>query len=138
MSEAFNGRFVIDTNALVSSLLLPQSIPAQAVSKAINSGELLFSVSTLNEIYEVLGRPKFDRYLTLDERDAFMQLLSRLSIMVDISNPVTLCRDPKDNKFLEVAFNGQATALVSGDADLLSMHPFRSIPILSPKQFLEP
>nr|WP_232285716.1 putative toxin-antitoxin system toxin component, PIN family [Crocosphaera chwakensis] len=47
------------------------------------------------------------------------------------------CRDPKDNKFLEVAVNGNATHIITGDKDLLELHPFRGISILKPKQFLQ-
>ena len=46
------------------------------------------------------------------------------------------CRDPKDNQFLELAVNGQADFIVTGDEDLLVLHPFRAIPILTPRDFL--
>lgn len=130
------GRYVIDTNTLVSRLLLSGSIPAKAVHKAIRSGDLLFSSATLRELGEVLRRPKFDRYLEPADRDKFIRLLARLAIMVEITHPVQNCRDPKDDKFLEAAFNGRADAVISGDADLLELHPFRGIPILSPREFL--
>ena len=131
-----SGRFVIDTNTLVSRLLLSRSVPAQAVHRAIETGDLLFSRSTLTELSEVLRRPKFDRYLEPADRDQFLRLLARLAIMVDVTHVVQACRDPKDDKFLEVAFNGRADAIVTGDGDLLALHPFRGIPILSPRQFL--
>jgi len=130
------GRFVVDTNTLVSRLLLSGSIPAQAVHKAIRSGDLLFSRATLVELNEELRRPKFDRYLEPADRDKFMHLLARLAIMVEITHPVQSCRDPKDDKFLEVAFNGRADVIITGDADLLELNPYRGIPILSPREFL--
>ena len=46
------------------------------------------------------------------------------------------CRDPKDDKFLELALDGQADLLVTGDEDLLALHPWRGIPILSPANYL--
>lgn len=46
------------------------------------------------------------------------------------------CRDPKDNKFLELAFAGKANCIVTGDKDLLVMHPFRGINIISPFDFI--
>ncbi|WP_459868116.1 putative toxin-antitoxin system toxin component, PIN family [Endothiovibrio diazotrophicus] len=49
---------------------------------------------------------------------------------------MTECRDPKDNKFLELAVAGGASALITGDQDLLALHPFRGIPILAPADFL--
>jgi predicted nucleic acid-binding protein len=64
-------RIVIDTNALVSRLLLPRSIPGQAVRKAVDEGVLLVSDATLNELVDVLVRPKFDPYLSIEERQDF-------------------------------------------------------------------
>lgn len=137
MNEKQPGRFVVDTNTLVSRLLLPDLVPALAVQKAVDSGDLLFSRPTLLELNEVLLRPKFDRYLEPGEREEFMRLLARLAILVEITHPIQLCRDPKDDKFLEVALNGSANTVISGDADLRTLHPFRGIPILTPRQFLE-
>lgn len=130
-------KFVVDTNTVVSRLLLPESIPAKAFRRAIERGDLVFSLATLGELDEVLRRPKFDRYLSVEERAKFFKLLARIGIVVDILHEITECRDPKDNKFLEVAVSGKVDAIISGDADLLALNPFREIPILSPRQFLE-
>jgi len=46
------------------------------------------------------------------------------------------CRDPKDNKFLELAVAGEATHIVTGDSDLLVLNPFRDIAVLTPSEFL--
>jgi predicted nucleic acid-binding protein len=51
--------------------------------------------------------------------------------------PIRACRDPRDDKFLEVAVNGRADAIVTGDQDLLVLNPFQGIPILSPAGYLE-
>lgn len=131
------GRYVIDTNTLVSRLLLRQSTPALAVHRALSTGDLLFSPATLEELGTVLRRPKFARYLEAEERESFLRLLARLAIVVHPTHTVRACRDPKDDKFLDVALHGQAQALITGDADLLALHPFRNIPILSPRQFLD-
>ena len=56
--------------------------------------------------------------------------------MVEIAETFTDCRDAKDNKFLELAVSGKADCIVSGDADLLVLNPFRGIPILTPREFL--
>jgi predicted nucleic acid-binding protein len=56
--------------------------------------------------------------------------------LVEITEMIEACRDPKDNKVLEVAVNGQATCIVTGDEDLRILHPFRGIPILTPAEFL--
>ncbi len=130
-------RYVLDTNVLVSRLLLPRSLPAQATDVAIRQGNLLFSEATLDELNQVLSRPKLNRYLNREERLEFFRLLSRLSVVVDITHPVQACRDPKDDRILEVAVNGEAHAIITGDADLAALHPFRGIPVMSPREFLD-
>ncbi len=136
MSQPLELRFVFDTNALVSGLLMPNSIPAQALTWAGEHGAILTSLDLLNELRTVLSRPKFDRYLPRDERDLFLAALIRDSALVDVVERIVVCRDPKDDHVLELAVNGQATCVVSGDNDLLTLHPFRDIPILKPAEFL--
>ena len=132
-----NERFVFDTNVLVSGLLFAESKPAQAFFLALRAGTLLTSLAALHELSTVLHRKKFDKYLTNDERDQFLDHYTRSSITIDITETIQLCRDPNDDKFLEIATNGAATYLVTGDPDLLVLHPFRGIPILSPNTFLQ-
>lgn len=129
-------RIVVDTNALVSRLLLPSSVPGQAVRKAVDNGILLLSEATMNELADVLARQKFDRYISLEDRQQFLRLLGRLGELIPTVYPVHECGDPKDDKFLEVALNGKADLIVTGDADLLALHPWRDINVLSPADYL--
>jgi putative PIN family toxin of toxin-antitoxin system len=129
-------RAVIDTNVLVSAVIFPSSVPRQAVRKALHHGIPLFSDSTLNELKTVLFRSKIDRYVTREERAVFLAQLESVAEMVPTVQIVRECRDPKDDKFLEVALNGRADVIITGDTDLLEMHPWRDAGILSPKNFL--
>ena len=128
--------FVFDTNVIVSALLLKQSVTRQAFDRAIEQGNLLVSQATTEELNEVLRRKGFDKYVTEDERIEFITALVREATLVEITETVTKCRDPKDHKFLELAVSGKATCIVSGDDDLLVLHPFRGIFVLTPRQFL--
>lgn len=129
-------RIVVDTNVLVSRLLLPRSIPGEAVRRAVDRGILLLSEETLAELAGVLARPKLDPYVSVEERQQFLRLLGRIAEMVPVLHRVRACRDPQDDKLLEVAVNGRADLVVSGDADLLDMRSFRGIPILTPAAYL--
>jgi putative PIN family toxin of toxin-antitoxin system len=129
-------RFVFDTNTLISAFLLPQSIPRQALDAATAGGLLLLSIATATELAEVLRQPKFDHYLTEQRRLTLLAAVIRTADLVDVDTTITDCRDPKDSKFLELAVSGRATHLVTGDQDLLILHPYRSIAILTPRQFL--
>ncbi len=97
---------------------------------------MLISLATLAELNEVLRRPRFNIYLRVDERQEFLAALVRESELVEVSAAVSACRDPKDDKFLELALSGAATHIISGDDDLLALHPFRGIAILSPHYFV--
>jgi uncharacterized protein len=131
-----DGRVVVDTNTLVSRLLLPGSVPGAAVRKAIRADRLLGSEPTLSELADVLSRSKFDRYVTVAEREQFVRLLGRFMEMVAITHSVRACRDPRDDKFLELALNGSADIIVTGDRDLLALDPFRRIRIITPARYL--
>ena len=129
-------RIVVDTGVLVGRLLLPHCVPARAVRHAVDHGRLLVSEATLHELADVLARPKFDAYLSIAERQRFLLLLMRLAEKVTVLHPVQACRDPKDDRLLEVAVNGAAACLITGDGDLLALDPFRDIPILTPAAYL--
>jgi putative PIN family toxin of toxin-antitoxin system len=131
-------RIVFDTNTLVSRLLLTDSVPAQAVRKAVNEAQLLVSDATMTELADVLARAKFDAYVSLEDRQQFFRLLGRIAEMVPIVHTVRACRDPRDDKFLELAVNGEAEVVVTGDEDLLALHPFRGIPIITPAAYVGP
>jgi putative PIN family toxin of toxin-antitoxin system len=129
-------RWVIDTNVLVSGLLRPRSVPAHALLRAIDLGRLLFSKETHGELLSVIRRPKFDRYVALERRLAFLVKLDDLIDWVTPTRPIRACRDSRDDKFLDVTVHGSADALITGDADLLALHPFHDVPILTPEDFL--
>ncbi|MGH7557489.1 MAG: putative toxin-antitoxin system toxin component, PIN family [Gemmatimonadota bacterium] len=130
-------RVVVDTGVLISRLMLPKSVPAQAVSKVAKHGQLLASAATLEELTDVLARPKFDPYVTVTERQKFLRLLGRLVEQVPIIHRVEACRDPKDDKFLELAINGRADVIVTGDDDLLVLSPYHDVPIITPAAYME-
>ncbi|SRR6266542_3821593 len=129
-------RTVVDTSVAVSAVLLPRSVPRQAFDAAVARGRLLVSAATVAELDEVFRRPKFNKYLDEAKRLEFLAALVREAETVDVTESVTECRDPKDNKFLELAVSGRASHLISGDADLLLLHPFRGIAIVTPQAFL--
>jgi len=110
-----SNRFVVDTNIFISQLLLPSSLPGKAFQKALSSGIPLVSEEVLYELADVLGRKKFDPYLSLEERQEFLRQLS--SIVEVVQNVVSLkaCRDPKDDKFLSLAISGRAEFVLTGD-----------------------
>jgi uncharacterized protein len=129
-------RFVCDVNVIISAVLIPGSKPDRALRKAQDLGQLLVSESIWLELEQVLARPKFNRYTTPEERNDFLVDLSETVQFIDVTEQINECRDPKDNKYLELALSGQAECIVTGDDDLLVLNPWRGVEILNVQEFL--
>lgn len=130
-------RFVIDTNVVISALLFKSSIPFKAIELAEKQGKILYSEAILKELERVLDRPKFDKYVSVEERKLFLLKFMSSCELVNITEEINVCRDEKDNKFLELAVSGNANILITGDSDLLVLNPFQSIEILTPDRFID-
>ena len=129
-------RYVFDTNVIVSALLFAQSTSGRSLKIALNQGALLLSEAVAEELEEVLRRDRFDRYVKRETREEFLQSLIQRATFIEIIAHIEICRDPKDDQYLELAVNGKADCIISGDADLIVLSPFRGIDILPPHEFL--
>lgn len=130
-------RVVFDTSTLISAVLKPHSIPAQALSWAWEVAKVIISDATLLELQTVLGRSRFDRYSDPTERQVFFDNYRAMTLLVPVVTDVQACRDPKDDKFLSLAVAGGASLIVSSDDDLLTLGRYEGIRILRPKAFVE-
>ncbi|MCZ7574868.1 MAG: putative toxin-antitoxin system toxin component, PIN family [Ardenticatenaceae bacterium] len=111
-------RAVVDTNLLVRGLLKgPVTIPLMQAWKE-QCFQLVTSEVLLAELFEVLARPKFERYFTLEDVRELGELIYELAEVVEPTVHARLCRDPKDDIFLDVAIAGSVAYLVTGDDDL--------------------
>ncbi len=129
-------RAVFDNNVLVSAALLA-GVPRKAFDRLLEAGSVLVSVPVLLELADVLNRPKFDAYVTHDERMRFMVSFLKVAEMIEIKETFNVCRDPKDDKLLDLAICGDASFLVTGDKDLLVLNPFHGVEITTPREFLD-
>lgn len=136
MTPAPRPRYVFDTSVLISAALFANSMPRRALDSARNHGQILVSAPLLRELQQVLGRPKFERYVSLPERDRFLAALTTEATLVTVTVQLWVVRDSKDNLVIELAVSGGAAVVVSGDRDLLDLKIYDSIPILTPAQFL--
>ena len=130
-------RVVVDTSALVSRLLLAGSVPAQAVDKALKQAEVVVSEATMEELADVLSRKKWDRYVSVEDRQEFIRRLLQVVDMVSVLSEIDDCGDAKDNRFLALALDAGAGYIITGDSDLLVLHPWRGIQTLTPGDFLK-
>ena len=111
-------RAVIDTNLFVRGLLKgPVTVPLMQAWKE-HRFKLVTSEKLMVELFEVLARPKFNEYFTEDDVRELGELIYEQAEMVEPTVQVALCRDPKDDIFLDVAIAGGVHYLVTGDDDL--------------------
>ena len=127
-------RIVVDPNVFVSAALKESSWPGEVVRWLDTSGGLLKSAVTEHQVIEVLQRPYFASKMPPSYLDNVRRIFSKAEL-ITIVERIAACRDPADDKFLELAVNGRADMIVTGDLDLLVLHPFRGIPILTPVAF---
>jgi uncharacterized protein len=130
-------RVVLDTNVLISAILSPVGKPFVCLHWALTHATLLVSRELLDELESRLARPKFAKYVGEATRRAVIADLAVAAVEVKLAGTLKACRDPDDDKLLEIAFLGHADCLVTGDRDLLVLHPFEGIPILSPADFVD-
>ena len=129
-------RVVVDTNVFISAALKEKTPPETAVHLAAANHVILKSTVTERELFVTLGRPRLAPLIPPDFLDWLHQLMAAAEL-VEITERIAACRDPKDDKFLELAVNGHADVLITGDSDLLALNPFRGVPIITPADFVQ-
>ena len=130
-------KLVIDTNILISAVLSSQGAPAKLVQSALSQHRLVFSQATFDELRTRIYRPKFDRYISLEDRERLLRDFNACAVWVETGEPVQYCRDRDDDHFIEAALKAQADYLVSGDKDLLEAPPVQGLHVVSVHQALE-
>lgn len=126
---------VLDANVIISGLFWKQGNPRKIIEMSeFELIEILFSKGTLKELSDVLEKhfktPK-------NEIEDILKFLLERSSVVGVKSSVNICKDKDDNKFLELAVDGNANYIISGDRHLLEIKEFKGIKILRPSQFLK-
>ncbi len=130
-------RFVFDTNVIVSAMLFSNAKPSLALKNGFRKGVIVVSTETLEELSRVVFDEKFDKYAPAAMRQGFLERYETDCELIEVTEEVSFCRDPDDDKFLSLAKTAKATAIISGDKDLLVLNPFNDIPIITPDEFLK-
>jgi len=126
---------VFDTNVLVSGYLWTG--PARRALDKARSGEstLLVSKESIEELIRILAYDKFG--LKPDEIEPIIQDLTQISEYVELRTQLQIIKDdPTDNISLNLAIDGRADVIVSGDHHLLDLYEFKGIPIIRVRKFL--
>jgi uncharacterized protein len=132
-------RAVIDTNVIVASLIHPTGTTGAILSRLRDGAfAIILSPALLDEIAAVLSYPKIrNKYeIQASDLEVIAGLLALRGRMAAPTEAIHVCRDPDDDNLLEAAVAGGAEYIVSGDMDLLAIHKFRTIRIVTPAAFL--
>ncbi len=131
---------VVDTNIFIRALIKPQGSVGPVLTR-LRDGDyiLLYAELLLDELLAKFALPRIRAKYHLSDEDVetVLALILLRGEPITPNRRITACRDPKDNIVLEVAVAGQADFIVTGDNDLLVLHPFEGIPIVGPSEFLE-
>lgn len=127
---------VFDVSSLVGAAIRRDGVPELALRRALRIDQIAISEAVIAELLDVFARPRLQRFLDPELRDEVLSELHASGLFFVPSERVADCRDPKDNKYLELAFAAAAATIVSSDDDLLVLHPWRGVRILKPAAYL--
>lgn len=127
-------RIVLDTNLWVSFLIAGNYDKLDELLFEQNC-QLLFSKELLREFVEVARRPKLRKYFNMEDLTDLLEIIEDYSEMIEVSTPIDLCRDPKDNFLLSLGVDGKADYLLTGDKDLLVLDRIGNLKICTIADF---
>ncbi|MEA5516831.1 putative toxin-antitoxin system toxin component, PIN family [Nodularia sp. UHCC 0506] len=129
---------VIDTNILISAALSPDGTARKAIDKVYKNFKIAQSDETYQELSTRIYKRKFDKYISEEDRQDFLNIVKKYSQFIVITSQINICRDADDNKFLELAKDSNAEFLITGDKDLLSLKTLAEYQnqIITPREFL--
>ena len=128
-------RIIIDTNLWISFLITKNFTKLDEI---IFSGKcvLVFSQELLEEFLTVARRPKFRRFFSSSDIEEILETIEEYAEFIEVSTPIEVCKDPKDNFLLSLSVDGKADFLITGDNDLLILTKFRKTTIITISDFL--
>lgn len=134
MIEKTSIKVIFDTNVWISFLIGKR---LQFILPAIEAHQItvIYSAQLLEELNLVAQRPKLKKYFPEEKVKLLLQYLKQFGLQVEPEEMVQSCRDSKDNFLLDLALAAQADYLVTGDKDLLVLHPFGATQIKTPASF---
>lgn len=134
-------RAVLDANVLISAAIRPSGPPGQIVTVflARNAFELVLSPAIVAEVEAALRLAKIRKYLREPEVTLLWlaDIVALADLVEDTDRVKGVCRDPADDMVLAAAVEGRASAIVTGDADLLALEEFEGVVIVTPRAFLD-
>ena len=129
-------KVIIDTNLWISFLITKNYTKLDSLFER-KKIQLLFSKELIEEFILVAKRPKFEKYFKESDIERLLNLFDSIGKLVQVKSDVKDCRDFKDNFLLNLAIDGKAKYLISGDKDLLVLGKIEKTTIITMADFLD-
>ena len=128
-------KIILDTNLWISFLI---SNNFQIIEELLEKNKiiLIYSDRLISEIDNVINRPKFKKYFSKDSVELIYELFDKQGLLIPITSNILLCRDEKDNFLLNLAIDGNADYLITGDKDLLVLNKIKKTEIITISDFI--
>lgn len=128
-------KIILDTNLWISFLI---SNNFQIIEELLEKNKiiLIYSDRLISEIDNVINRPKFKKYFSKDSVELIYELFDKQGLLIPITSNILLCRDEKDNFLLNLAIDGNADYLITGDKDLLVIKKIKKTEIITISDFI--
>lgn len=128
-------KIIVDTNLWISFLITEnyQTFKELIISNNIT---LLFSSQSMAEFWDVTRRPHFQKLFPLEEVNLLFATIEAYGVKINSTSNIKICRDEKDNFLLNLAVDGKADYLITGDKDLLVLKTIEQTKILTYSEFL--
>jgi putative PIN family toxin of toxin-antitoxin system len=123
-------KLILDTNLWISFLITKNYTQLDEIL-FVKNAKLIFSQELLEEFLDVVNRPKFRRFFSINDIEELLETIQQYSDFVDVKSKIELCRDPKDNFLLSLAKDSKANYLITGDKDLLELKTLEKTKILT-------
>jgi putative PIN family toxin of toxin-antitoxin system len=134
-------RAVLDANVYVSAAVRPEGPPGQILERFLRGSafEIVMSQAIVDEVVRALNYPKVRKYIRtgLDPELWFEDIVVLSHLVAGECEFQGVSKDPDDDKYIAAAIEGQATFVVAGDSDLLSLREYEGIRFVNPRAFLD-
>lgn len=130
-------KIVLDTNVLISWVFGRGITINRLVGEVLTTHHLFTCDEILAELKEKMVSPRLQKFIEPEKAAALFQRYAAKATKLEVSNSVRVCRDPDDDIILALAIAAEADVIISGDNDLLVLHPYHDVSIVTPSAFVD-
>jgi len=129
--------FIVDTSVFIRAAFDYKSYSGRTFEKILLDYKLIYSKETLQELENTFNKDRLKSRIDKNKKDSFLNAIKTKGIEIKPKSNIKICRDDNDNMFLSLANDTEATAIITEDKDLLTLHPYKNTKIITSEQFIK-